>query len=113
MSGLSKNWTKSFICLLILFKIPDMKIITITVEELAELIDDRLRKAFQDFLALQNKKPDEYISRLDLAKKFGKSPETIDKWEKWGQLPRAIKLGRKKFFLMAEVEEKINNKRNI
>lgn len=88
-----------------------MKIITITVEELNQILDERLKNALTDLVQKLDNRPMQVISRLDIAKKFGKSPETIDSWERQGFLPPAVKMGSKKYYILEEVEELIKSNR--
>lgn len=80
-----------------------MQIVTISVEDLISIIDERLNYAIEDLKNSLGQKQMTLIPRLELAKKFDKSPETIDTWVKRGDLPLPVIMGAKKFFIWEEV----------
>lgn len=88
-----------------------MEVINISKEDIIRLIDERLDLALDRLLGKIGGENVSLVSRFDLAKKFNKSPETIDAWEKSGDLPKAVKMGAKKFFIWEEVCKKIKSNR--
>jgi predicted DNA-binding transcriptional regulator AlpA len=88
-------------------------LVTLTVEELKELINECLSSALGTSNVKTSNKTDntELISRFDACRMFGVSRTTIDKWRKYKLLPKEIKIASRVYFNKQELIELINKKR--
>lgn len=50
-------------------------------------------------------KRDDMVPRLQVAKEYGVSTVTLDKWAKYGQIPKPIKKGGRIFYSRKELNE--------
>jgi predicted DNA-binding transcriptional regulator AlpA len=75
-------------------------IVTLTTSDLRNLISEVLEeKLFRlSSESKETQKDVSLISRLDVAKLFGVSKTTIDKWRRWKILPPSIKMSSRIFF---------------
>jgi len=88
-------------------------LVTLTVEELKELINECLSSALGTSSVKTSNKTDntELISRFDACRMFGVSRTIIDKWRKYKLLPREIKIASRVYFNKQELIEFINKER--
>lgn len=80
----------------------------LTIEELQKMIEVVVCKAMAGKeKVVQIKKEMELLSRKAVAKTFGISLVTLNKWKKLGLLPKPIKQGGKVLFIKSEIEDLI------
>ncbi|MCX6180711.1 MAG: DUF3853 family protein [Bacteroidetes bacterium] len=80
----------------------------LSVEELQKMIETVVYKAMSGKeKVVQIKKEIELLSRKAVAKTFGISLVTLNKWKKLGLLPKPIKQGGKVLFVKSEIEDLI------
>lgn len=91
-------------------------IVTLNVSELKNLISEvlssKLHLIKEVGSSLNKSKTTELITRKEVAKIFGVSLVSVDKWRKHGILPKTIKQSGRTYFLRKEIDEFICNKSN-
>lgn len=92
--------------------VKQIQLLGITPEALADLIDERLDKRFQEVSdKLQIKRPKKYITRYELADMLSVDLSTIHNWRK-RNIIEAVQIGGKVYFERAEVEKAIVKLKN-
>ena len=95
----------------------DKLIVTLNVSELkdliAETIDSRLRKLTEVKPTLPKVELPKFLTRHEVAKLFRVSLVTIDKWRRFGMLPRTIKQSGRTFFLRDDIVQLLEDKMNM
>lgn len=92
--------------------VQQIQLLGITPEALADLIDKRLDKRFQEVNSkLQVKKPKKYITRYELADMLSIDLSTIHNWRK-RNIIEAVQIGGKIYFERDEVEKAIVKLKN-
>lgn len=96
----------------------DRHIVTLTVRELQEAIAMAVKLEVAEFF--QNKLPekneeedltDYLIPRQDLAKMFGISTVSLDKWKRAGLLPKPVKMAGRVYYIRKEIMELIEKRK--
>ncbi len=89
-------------------------IVTLTTNDLrnliSEVIEEKLLKIASE--TKEAKKEASLISRLAVAKLFGVSKTTIDKWRRHKILPPAIKISSRVYFNKDEITLMFNRRKN-
>jgi predicted DNA-binding transcriptional regulator AlpA len=92
----------------------DKSILTLNVSELRELIAETLDLKLKKFLptdpGLAKPELPKFLTRQEVASLFRVSLVTIDKWRRFGRLPRTIKQSGRTYFLREEIEKLIDDK---
>jgi predicted DNA-binding transcriptional regulator AlpA len=87
----------------------DDLVVTLNIHEfrqmMVELIDERLAKARP--AQEPDKENTQLISRLDVCNIFGVSKTTLDKWRRYGVLPKEVKIASRVYFKRDQIEELI------
>ncbi len=99
----------------------DRHIVTLTVQELQDAISNQvkieLEKLFKEHFdfgqpsAHDDDMKQSLIGRQDLAKMFGVSTVSLDKWKRAGLLPKPIKMAGRVYYLKNEIMEMLNNRK--
>lgn len=91
-------------------------IVTLNVSELkiliSEVLSSKLLLMKEVGSALNKSKSPELITRKEVAKLFGVSLVSIDKWRKNGILPKSIKQSGRTYFIKKDIVDFISNKSN-
>jgi predicted DNA-binding transcriptional regulator AlpA len=87
-------------------------IVTLNIFELRGIIADVLEEKFSRIDTKNSEKGEDVslISRLEVAKLFGVSKTTIDKWRRCKILPPTIKMSSRIFFNRNQIIEILNRK---
>ncbi len=87
-------------------------IVTLNTFELRSIIAEVLEEKFSRIVTKKDEKREgvSLISRLEVAKLFGVSKTTIDKWRRCKILPPAIKMSSRIFFNKDQIIEVLNRK---
>jgi predicted DNA-binding transcriptional regulator AlpA len=82
-------------------------LVTLTISELRSLIAELLDEKLMPLMPQENvqKDPAALYSRLEVAKLFGVSTTTIDKWRRYGILPPHVKIASRVYFYKDEIVE--------
>ncbi len=91
-------------------------LVTLKVTELKLLIEDVVLACLNKVKTQKSEKIEEdnckseLIPRVKVAKFFSISTVTLDKWIKWGKLPKPIKQSSRVYFYKDDIENMMNNK---
>ena len=87
-------------------------LVTLTTNDLRNLISEVLEeKLFRlSSESKETQKEVSLISRLDVAKLFGVSKTTVDKWRRWKILPPSIKMSSRIFFNREQIIEVVKRR---
>jgi len=90
----------------------DSLLVTLKVSELKsmmeEIIEEKLSQLKPSFK--ENNSVSKFMSRQEVANLFKVSLVSIDKWKKYGILPKPIKQSGRVYFLREEIEQLIQDK---
>jgi hypothetical protein len=100
---------------MILLFMENKLIVTLTSSDLRDLISEVLDEKIRLLKPSQKEvqKDDSLISRLDVAKLFGVSTTTIDKWRRNDILPPIIKIASRVYFRRELIFNLFKNRRYI
>ena len=87
-------------------------LVTLTTSELRSLIADVLDEKFKPGMTQENAKadPSALYSRLEVAKRFGVTTTTIDKWRRFKILPPHVKIASRVYFYKDQIVELVKRR---
>lgn len=82
-----------------------LQLIEITPEELSEMIAKKIEEQLKDFIGnFQPPKPNEYLTRHNLAKMLDVDVSTIHNWSQPGGPLKKVCMGSRVYYLRSDVE---------
>ena len=87
-------------------------LVTLTTSELRRLIAEVLDEKLKPVMTQENVKadPSALYSRLEVAKRFGVTTTTIDKWRRFKILPPEVKIASRVYFYKEQIVECIQRR---
>lgn len=95
----------------------DRHIVTLTVQQLKDAILTSVKEEIQKLLSQPTKDSEDdlyalLLTRHQVAKMFGISTVSLDKWKSAGLLPKHIKMAGRVYYLRQEILEMINKRKS-
>ena len=95
----------------------DRHIVTLTVQQLKDAILTSVKEEIQKLLSQPIKDSEDnlddlLLTRHQVAKMFGISTVSLDKWKRAGLLPKHIKMAGRVYYMRQEILEMINKRKS-
>jgi len=95
----------------------DRHIVTLTVQQLKDAILTSVKEEIQKLLIQSTKDSEDnlddlLLTRHQVAKMFGISTVSLDKWKSAGLLPKHIKMAGRVYYMRQEILEMINKRKS-